>query len=110
MKTSENQSMPDLPAKKYAVFVLVASMLGLLTGLAAAELFLQYYDRHIARSERMEPGLILYDSTLGWKLAPGWTGTHRHHDFDVRYSIDSFGFRRDPRRNEALPRIAVLGC
>jgi hypothetical protein len=49
--------------------------------------------------------MIGYDATLGWSLNPGWRGRHRHHDFDVSYSIDQYGMRRDtPGIGAADPR------
>lgn len=75
----------------------------------ASEYLLRVLDDRIARSERMQPGLIRYDPRLGWALAAGWSGRHQHHDFDVAYAITPQGLRDDPAANSAHPRVLVLG-
>jgi hypothetical protein len=79
--------------------------------LALAEILLQAREGQIRRSDRMDPGLIRADPFLGWRLTPGWTGTHEHHDFRVSYRIDAHGFRWD-EGVEASPDLgfhAVVG-
>jgi len=51
--------------------------------------------QRISNSDRMDPGLMQYHPRLGWKLSPNWQGTHKHHDFEVRYTTDGHGFRSD---------------
>ncbi len=78
--------------------------------LAGAELFLRYQKKSIQHSNDMDPGLVIYNTHLGWKLAPGWQGAHRHHDFDVRYSTNAYGFRADFDALGGGPeRYAVVG-
>lgn len=55
--------------KKKALFVVLIFCACLLIASVSAELFLRYKRRHIARSDQLEQGLIVYDKTLGWKLA-----------------------------------------
>jgi hypothetical protein len=58
----------------------------------------------------MDPGLLRYHPELGWTLTPNWRGRHRHHDFDVGYSINAEGFRGwFPPIDGARRRVAVLG-
>ncbi len=91
----------------YAVVLLLCS---LSVTLAGAELFLRYQKKSIQLSNDMDPGLVIYDSHLGWKLAPRWRGGHRHHDFDVRYSTNAYGFRGDfDARGGGRERYAVVG-
>ncbi len=84
-------------------------MLGL--GLLVAEGVLRWREAAIRASDRPDPGMIRYDPQWGWRLMPGWTGTHRHRDFTVRYRINERGFRLDPaqpahRRGRV---VAVVG-
>lgn len=96
--------------KKYYSYALFSTALILLLGLAGIEWFLNYQLRQIAHSEQMQPGLIQFDTKLGWHLAPTWKGTHSHHDFNTLYTINSAGLRDQPAQAK-LPRrkIAVLG-
>ncbi len=78
--------------------------------LAGAELFLRYQKKSIQHSNDMDPGLVIYDTHLGWRLAPRWQGRHRHHDFDVRYSTNAYGFRGDfDAYGGKSKRYAVVG-
>jgi len=91
----------------YAGVVVLCS---LAVALAGAELFLRYQKKSIQQSDTMDPGLVIYDSHLGWKLAPRWQGGHRHHDFDVRYSTNAYGFRGNfDARGGGRVRYAVVG-
>lgn len=80
-------------------------------GLVGTEGLLRWREARLRRSDRLDPGMIRYDPRLGWRLTPGWQGTHRHHDFTAQYRINAEGFRHDP----ALPAprrgrlIAVVG-
>lgn len=97
-------------AKRVAFRVVAFLMVGLI-GLASAEWLLRWRQRAIAASDQVDPGLVQYDSQLGWRLTPGWRGRHAHHDFDVTYTVDSSGFRFDPvQPKERRGRvIAVVG-
>jgi hypothetical protein len=101
---------PPRSGKRYYLLALLTVLLSTAATLIAVELFLRYQDGRIARCEHMQPGLIGFDPQLGWKLTPGWTGRHRHHDFDVSYRIAATGFRHDVRQAQRPgPRVAVLG-
>lgn len=62
----------------------------------AADFVLKWKRDQIRKSEVLEPNLVQHDPILGWQLTPGWQGSHRHHDFVSKYSIDARGFRKDP--------------
>jgi hypothetical protein len=78
-------------------------------GLVGAEWVLRAQTESIRNSEQVDPGLIEHDSQLGWRLASGWSGAHRHHDFEVRYVTDERGFRRMAVAGTSGPRVAFLG-
>lgn len=96
---------------KPTAFRVLALILGLLAGLVVAEWALEWRQRSLAQSDRLDPGFIRHDPTLGWRLTPGWQGRHRHHDFDVRYAINNSGFRSAPdvSRPARGRTIAVVG-
>lgn len=94
---------------RYCIFSVFTVSLSLFLGLAATEWLLGYQAGQIARSERMEPGLIQFDSRLGWRMTPGWYGTHQHHDFNTAYTINGMGFRDDGELKTTKRRVAVLG-
>ena len=79
--------------------------------LIAAELILGHYYDYIRGSEQQDPGLTQYDPKYGWRLTPGWTGRHRHFDFDVQYRIDERGFRGEfpARKNPSDRVVAIVG-
>ena len=52
------------------------------------------YLESAARAEHMAPGLLRFDNRIGWRLSPGWHGRHVHQDYDVRYTIDTDGYRK----------------
>jgi len=90
-------------------FALTTLCLSIGISLYAAEWILAYQRQSIAHSDRLQPGMIEYDSRLGWRLKPNWFGSHQHHDFEVDYSINRFGFRgRQPSQSGAR-RYAVVG-
>lgn len=68
-------------------------LLSIAFSLFVAEFALSYFNSNQVSEERMDPGMILYDAQLGWKLKPGWSGNHHHLDYDVRYTINKDGFR-----------------
>jgi len=76
-------------------FRLVTIGLSVLVGLLSVEVALSWRERAIAGSDRLDPGLVQHDPSLGWRLTPGWSGRHRHHDFDVRYRVNAEGFRAE---------------
>ena len=95
--------------RRYACFAAITILLGLAVSLGVVELVLRYQDRLIAQSEHMQPGLIGYNSDLGWQLMPGWSGTHHHYDYEVVYDIDASGLRLAPQAQMTGSRVAVLG-
>jgi len=96
------------PVKSQALFIFLSLALSLTFSLVVAEWVLNYQRQSINRSEHMEPGMIVYDAQLGWKLQPYWSGKHHHYDYDVEYNINRDGFRGiDTRDRES--GIAVVG-
>lgn len=98
------------PAKR-RVFAIGIFSATLLIGLLGVEWFVWARRQAIETSDRLDPGLIQRDESLGWRLAPGWRGMHRHHDFEASYSTNPYGFRGaiDPDANSDEPRYAVVG-
>lgn len=84
-----------LTKKKRILFTTITLLFGLTLSLIAAELILRYLQNHIQSSDRLDPGLMLHDRQLGWRMKPQWVGRHRHYDFDVGYTINQYGFRGD---------------
>jgi len=78
---------------KRAAFRLSAVFVAVALSAILAEAFLRIRWEHIHQSDQLDPGMVKYDSELGWTLTPHWTGEHRHHDFAVHYAIDQWGFR-----------------
>jgi lysophospholipase L1-like esterase len=92
------------------LYALLLVLCSLSVALAGAELFLRYQKKSIQHSDAMDPGLVVYDRYLGWKLAPRWQGGHRHQDFSVRYTTNAYGFRGDfDARGGGRVRYAVVG-
>ena len=79
--------------RRRIVFSFFSVVLGVLLALIMAELALRITKGDSNPAGNMDPGFILYDERLGWKLAPGWRGGHRHDDFNVNYSVNTLGFR-----------------
>ena len=107
-----------LPAAKplqtrYLLFASISICLGIAIGLTLTELLLRQYANYIQAQERMDPGLLLYDPQLGWRLAPDWKGRHRHYDFDVTYSTNGLGLRGEWPQPDAAAgsqrRVALVG-
>ncbi len=74
---------------------------------ALAEVVVRILDNTRNLSGEMAPGLVRYDALLGWRLSPGWQGTHRHQDYTVTYRVNALGFRGDlPSGRE---RLVMLG-
>jgi len=87
--------MSEVSGSRQKVFGVASAFLGVVIALALVEVALNVFKPSINPAGQMDEGFILYDSRLGWKLAPGWSGRHRHHDFEVRYSVNSLGFREN---------------
>lgn len=87
--------MSDASRGRKRIFALVSAFFGVLMALVVVEITLGLVRPSIDPAGQMDKGFILYDSRLGWKLAPGWQGRHVHHDFDVSYRVNSLGFRGD---------------
>jgi len=83
----------QLSKTKRFVFTSVLILSSLAFSLTVGEVILRYRRHYIEDSNRTDSDLIAYDAILGWKLTKNWRGNHRHHDFDVQYSINEYGFR-----------------
>jgi lysophospholipase L1-like esterase len=57
----------------------------------------------------MDPGLLAYDSVMGWKPVSNWSGKHRHEDFEARYSTNLKGLRGPYHHGGGEPPVVVLG-
>lgn len=104
------QYSAPLPSRHRLGSKILAVVIGL--GLAAfiAELGMRGWGSHLSRSDQLDPGLIQREPVRGWRVSPGWSGSHQHHDFSVKYSVDSAGFRRDPTfQSGASNWVAVVG-
>lgn len=102
---------PQLTRGKRFAFSLVLVAVSVTAALYMGEYFLRYRNQRIAQSNHFDPGHIVYDSLLGWKLAANWKGSHRHHDFDVSYSTNRYRFRgKFPEyKPEGVKRYALVG-
>lgn len=102
-------AIPRGRQRLYAAVVALATV-GLC--LVAIETVLSFLGDRAETSDRLDRGLVLHDGDLGWRLAPDWNGRHRHHDFEVRYSTNRYGYRGDFAEAFApakARRFAVLG-
>ncbi len=83
--------------KPQKLFIFLSLIISLSVSLLVAEWVLQYqrqsFEHEIRSSEKMTPGMILYDAQLGWKLKPLWSGKHHHYDYDAAYTVNREGFR-----------------
>ncbi|MDP2646141.1 MAG: SGNH/GDSL hydrolase family protein [Desulfobacterales bacterium] len=100
-----------LSRKKQLLFAAAAAGFSLFFALFMAELLLNFQRSRIQKSSHFDPGMVLYDEILGWKMAPGWQGGHRHYDFQVTYSTNPYGFRGvfNPPGIAAGKRYAFVG-
>ncbi len=107
---SEKKS-PHLTRGKRFIFSALLVVFGVGVSLSAGEYFLRYRSQKIAQSNYFDPGHIVYDSLLGWKLAQNWKGRHTHYDFEVSYSTNRFGFRGEFPQTKArgTKRYAFVG-
>ena len=85
----------QISKRKRALFASIIILVSLSVALVVGELMLRIRVGHIKKSDHLDQGLIKYDSHLGWRLTPNWTGRHKHYDFDVKYTTNSYGFRGD---------------
>jgi hypothetical protein len=69
---------PKRSALRGYAFAATSVLLGLGISLTAAEWILKYQRLQVEGSDRMDPGMILYDPRLGWRLAADWAGTHHN--------------------------------
>ena len=97
--------------RKLILFVTIITLVSLFIVLGVGEILLRFKRHHIERSDHLDYGMIVYDKYLGWKLAPNWNGRHKHYDFDVSYSTNSYGFRNDfnTKKGEAGRSYAFVG-
>ena len=98
-----------LSPKRKALFAALTVLFVTAVALVGAELVLRFQQGAVGQSDDMDPGLIEYDRTFGWRLVRGWRGRHRHHDFDVSYTVGSHGFRGAPPRRREGTRVALVG-
>ena len=108
--TPHTTSQPT--GSRRTVLIALTILLGVATGALAAEVGLRSLRQHIESSDRLGSGLFRYDPRLGWRLTPGWSGNHRHYDYEAVYSVDGRGLRRgagDPASTGDAPVLAVLG-
>ncbi len=104
--------MPSKQSRnKNLIFWGVTLCLTLMVIFGLGEVLVRLQKQRIRTSDRMDPGLMQYHPRLGWKLTPNWQGTHKHHDFEVRYTTDGHGFRTDPvaRKGKDGLQIAFVG-
>ncbi len=100
-----------LSAGRRRFLALLTIILSLGFGLCLAERVLVYQRHQIENSDSLDPGMVLFDATTGWRLSPGWSGYHSHHDFHAKYSINETGFRGRELKSflEIENRYVVLG-
>lgn len=87
-------------------------LLGTLTGLAVVETGLRWYSTYVQSREHIDPGFLMYDARLGWRMSPDWRGRHVNYDFDVRYATNAEGLRGMDWPAGILdnrPRFAFMG-
>jgi len=85
----------QISKQRRALFASIIILVSLAVALVGGELMLRIRVGYIKKSDHLDQGLIKYDSHLGWRLTPNWTGRHKHYDFDVQYTTNSYGFRGD---------------
>lgn len=95
--------------RRRLLFIAITISFASAFALVVAEYVLRFQSAAIRNSESMDPGLIGYDSNLGWRIQSGWSGEHRHHDFRVRYQIADHGFRGPFPNPDSPPCLALVG-
>lgn len=103
---AESTAPVQLSRGKLWTFRAVTAGLVFSAGIFVLEASLRWRQTGISRSDSLDPGLVRYDPELGWNLAPGWSGRHRHHDYQASYRINAQGMRHDPA-GLAAPTSAV---
>mgnify|MGYP002152693847 FL=1 len=93
--------------RKAVLYGAITVVVTLMIAFAVGEFVLHQQRLGIEGSDNLDKGLFAYDPDLGWRLQPGWSGRHRHHDFDVAYKIGANGFRGNFRA--ARTRVAIVG-
>jgi lysophospholipase L1-like esterase len=92
-------------------FAFFAALFGVAVSLVLVETALRFYAGYVQSRERMAPGFLVYDPTLGWRMAARWSGRHVHYDFDAQYTTNAQGLRGTEWLDPAIGnrRIAFLG-
>jgi hypothetical protein len=109
---TEAHSNQQRNSKREIWFGLLTVIISTVFCLLLAEYGLRWYQQSINNSSAGDPGLLRYHPRLGWTLTPSWQGRHQHHDFDVHYNINKYGFRGDfpeDLKSKSKVRIAVVG-
>lgn len=83
-------------SRRTGMLASITVLLALTASLCVAEYVLRWQRAGIERSDVLDAGMIVFDTGIGWRLRPDWQGRHRHHDFDVAYSITQDGLRTTP--------------
>lgn len=101
---------PDISRPRFFAYASIAVVLGFAVALSGADLALSWQTRRIQAAEKIDPGLLVYDRQLGWRMAADWHGRHTHYDFDVRYNTNPLGLRGTwPQIEGDKRRYALLG-
>ena len=102
--------MPRFSRLRSSFFAMATVIASLAVALSGAEFVLAWQTKRIHSAEKMDTGLMVYDSQLGWRMAPEWRGRPQHYDFDVRYATTGLGLRGAwPKRMKGKRRYALLG-
>lgn len=97
--------------RRQFTFAGISLVLGFTVALILTEWALGFYSQR-TQVQSMDPGFIRYHPQLGWSLSPGWSGQHKHYDYEASYQIGPDGFRSQPAKDQLEPdsrRIAVIG-
>ena len=111
MSIETNTNRPRIN-KRDITFGLITVIISTIVCLILAEYGLRWYQQYIDNSSAGDPGLLRYHAQLGWTLTPSWEGRHQHHDFDVHYNVNNYGFRGNfpiDLQRKTKTRIAVVG-
>ena len=96
---------------KERFFSIIIVLSSIVIGFTIADYAAGWYRKSIENSSKLDEGLLQYDSDLGWKLTPNWSGKHIHHDFEVNYSVGSDATRKQSVNRVSKPHkvVGVLG-
>lgn len=97
---------------RYLINACLSTLIGIGASLALAEFGLRYYTDYVQSHAQIDPGFLVYDAKLGWRMAPNWSGRQVHYDFDVGYTTNAEGLRGTPWPEvftSSGKRIAVVG-